>query len=46
MNAVPFKITPLTPREAQVVKLVLDGHTYRAVDKTLGISPRTVKRNV
>ncbi len=40
MNAVPFKITA---RAAQVLQLVLEGHTDRAVGKTLGISPRTVK---
>jgi DNA-binding NarL/FixJ family response regulator len=36
---------PLTPRETQVVKLIAEGHTSRAIADLLVISERTVERH-
>jgi DNA-binding NarL/FixJ family response regulator len=35
----------LTPREAQVLSLIADGHTSREIAEALVISPRTVERH-
>jgi RNA polymerase sigma factor (sigma-70 family) len=37
------QLARLTPRERQVLKLVVDGHHNREVARVLGISPRTVE---
>src|SRR5574337_2201457 len=37
------QISRLTPRERQVLKLVVNGHHNREVARDLGISPRTVE---
>ena len=41
--AIHRQISRLTPRERQVLKLVVDGHHNREVARELGISPRTVE---
>lgn len=33
----------LTPREASVLPLLLQGHTYKQIGRALGIGPETVK---
>lgn len=35
-------LTPLTPRQAQVLDLWLAGNTYRELAAALGLSPETV----
>lgn len=35
----------LTPRERQVIKLIAEGHTNRAIAELLHISPKTVERH-
>jgi DNA-binding NarL/FixJ family response regulator len=37
---------PLTPREAEVLRLVVKGQTNQQISRTLAISPSTVKRHV
>lgn len=34
--------TPLTPREREICKLLIDNHTSKEIGKALAISPRTV----
>lgn len=41
--AIHRQISRLTPRERQVLKLVVNGHHNREVARELGISPRTVE---
>lgn len=36
---------PLSPRESEVVKLIAEGHTSRAIAETLVISEKTVERH-
>jgi DNA-binding NarL/FixJ family response regulator len=36
---------PLTPREAEIVKLVAEGHTSKSIAQTLFISEKTVERH-
>ena len=36
---------PLTPREAEIVKLIAEGHTTKEIAETLVISPKTVERH-
>lgn len=42
----PRKSSPLTPRELEVARLVLDGQGYRAIGEQLFISPKTVEHHV
>ena len=37
--------TPLTPRELEVLKLVVEGHTNRAIADLLFISVKTVEKH-
>lgn len=41
-DAIMACIEKLTPREREVVDLVVDGHTSRAIADQLGLSPKTV----
>jgi DNA-binding NarL/FixJ family response regulator len=41
----PRPAEPLTPREAEVVKLIAEGHTTKEIAETLVISPKTVERH-
>ena len=36
---------PLTPREAEVVKLIAEGHTTKEIAEALVLSPKTVERH-
>lgn len=38
--------TPLTARELEIVRLVVDGLSNRAIAERLGISPRTVQAHI
>ena len=38
-----FATSILSPREAEIVRLVLKGHSSKAIARTLGNSPNTVK---
>lgn len=39
-------MTPLTPREHQVLALICDGHSNAEIARRLGTSPHTVKNQV
>ena len=39
-------LTSLTPRETQVVALVLEGMTNKGIARQLGLSPDTVKEHL
>jgi DNA-binding NarL/FixJ family response regulator len=36
----------LTPREQEILQLVVDGATNRVIAKQLGVSPRTVQKHL
>ncbi|MBP7688626.1 MAG: response regulator transcription factor [Thermoflexales bacterium] len=39
----PVSLPGLTPRQVQVLTLIAQGHTYKAISDTLGLSERTIK---
>ncbi len=41
----PIPANPLTPREAEVVKLIAEGHSTKDIADQLTISPKTVERH-
>lgn len=41
-TAKPTAVASLTPRETQVLRLIAEGHSSKAIGDKLGISPRTV----
>jgi DNA-binding NarL/FixJ family response regulator len=44
-NDQPVREDPLTPREAEVVKLIGEGHSSKEIAQTLVISEKTVERH-
>ncbi len=38
-------LRPLTPREREILPLIVEGHTSREIAERLGISPRTVEQH-
>jgi DNA-binding NarL/FixJ family response regulator len=42
----PMLTGPLTPRETQVIRLIAEGKTNKAIANALGVSEKTVARHV
>jgi predicted ATPase/DNA-binding NarL/FixJ family response regulator/Tfp pilus assembly protein PilF len=42
----PARVPALTPRQAEILRLVADGHSNREIASMLGISERTVERHL
>jgi DNA-binding CsgD family transcriptional regulator len=38
--------TKLTPREAQLLRLLAEGHSYAGASERLGVSPHTVASHI